>query len=166
MLPGDSNVCSQATTGVWDSELRHHPCRCAATAAWRGPDPGLMPPVCVQAQALRARLQLRERECESLRGRVAGAGALSASEKRQAQQALEAAAQQRAVLERQLSEAQAKVQLPLATCCERQLMQSQAKAWNIVECVVLERQLSDAQAKVQNLVVDICLEPLQIRPRV
>lgn len=58
---------------------------------------------------MRARLQLRERECESLRGRAAGAGALSSSERKQLASALEAAAQQRAVLERQLSESQAKV---------------------------------------------------------
>jgi hypothetical protein len=61
---------------------------------------------------VRARLQLRERECESLRGRAAGAGALSSSERRQLAAALEAAAQQRAVLERQLSESQAKVWTP------------------------------------------------------
>lgn len=67
-------------------------------------------------QALRARLQLRERECESLRGRVAGAGALTASERKQAASALEAAAAQRAVLERQLHEAQAKVGKPFDVC--------------------------------------------------
>ena len=60
-------------------------------------------------QALRARMAVRDSEVEALRGRVVGAGALSASEKRQAGAALEAAAAQLSLLERQLSEAQAKV---------------------------------------------------------
>ena len=65
-----------------------------------------------RVQAVKARLALRDREVEEVRGRLASAGALQSTEKAALEAELAGAASTCTLLQRQLAESQAKARPP------------------------------------------------------